>query len=85
MQYSSRILSCSKPIIFYSTQTLLYSKDNSILHILKRNDVSQALQGHFIIDQYLSVLITGSYTSIQEYIKLKSELDKLFSNLNNGV
>ena len=57
MQYTSRILLFSKPIIlFYSMQTLFYSQENSVLHILKRNDLSQALKGHLIIDQYLSVL-----------------------------
>ena len=43
-------------------------------------DASQALKDHFIIDQHLSVLIAGSYASIQKYITLKSELDILFSN-----
>ena len=79
-------MSYSNPIvIFYSTQTLLYLQENSTSHILKRNDLSQALKGHFNIDQYLSVLIPGSYTSIQEYSRLKSELDKLCPNLKNAV
>ena len=58
------------------------------MYILKRKDVPQALKGHFIIDQYLSVWIPGSYTYGQEYIeyiRLNSELDKLFSNLKNGI
>ena len=54
----------------------LYSaQDNLVLHILERNAVSQALKCHFIIDQYLSVLILESYNSIQEDITLKSELE----------
>ena len=55
------------------------------LHILKGNTVFQTLKGHFIFDQYLSVLMTESYTSTQEDITRKSELDNLFSNLKNGV
>ena len=42
------------------------------------NDITEALKYHFIIDYYLSVLIPESYTSIQEYITLKSGLDNLF-------
>ena len=53
--------------------------------ILKRNDISEALKYHFIIEHYLSVLKPESYTSIQEYITLKSGLDDLFLNLKNGV
>ena len=75
----------TQSIIFYSIYTLLYSQENSVLHILKRDDESQTLKGHFIIDQYLSVLIPQSYTSIQEYITLNSELGNLFSYLKNGV
>ena len=60
MLYSSR-----KPIIVLSSiQALLYSQVNSILHILKMNDVSQTLKCHFIIDEYLLVLIPGSFKSI---------------------
>ena len=50
-----------------------------MLHILERNAVSQALKDHFIIDQYLSVLIQEIYTSIREDISLKPEFDNLFS------
>ena len=86
MYYSSRILLYSKSItVFYFTQTLLYLQENSVLYILKKNDVSQALKGHFIIDQYFSVLISGSYTGIQEDITLKLQLDNLFSNLKDRV
>ena len=58
----------------YLLQILLYSQENSVLHILKRNTISQALKGHFIIDQYLSLLMPESRTSILEYFKVKSEL-----------
>ena len=68
--------------LLYSLYTLLYSKDNSVLHIIKRNGISQTLKGH----QYLLVSIPESFTGIQEYITQKSELDNLFSNLKkNGV
>ena len=45
--------------------------------------MSQALKDHFIFDQYLPVLLPESYTSIQEYDALKSELDNLFPYLKN--
>ena len=78
MLHSSRIL-------LYSVQTQLYSQENPVLLILKRDTVSQTLKDFFIIDQNLPVLIPESYTSIEKYIKLKSELDNLFSNLKYGV
>ena len=86
MQYSS--------IFFYILNLLLYSilfrpycihRRTHILHILKRKDISETQKGHFNIYPYLSVLIPGSYTSIQEYITLKSGLNNLFSNLKRGV
>ena len=86
MKYSSRILLYSKLIIIlYSISTLLYSQENSFLPILKKNDVFQALKGHFTIDQYLPVLIPESYTNVQKYNTLKSELDTLFLNWKNRV
>ena len=48
--------------------------------MLERKASPQALKGHFIIDQYLSVLMPKNYTSIQEDITRKSEIDILFSN-----
>ena len=60
--------------MLYSISTLFYSQENSVLPILKKNDVFQALKGHFTIDQYLPVLILKSYTSV------KSELDNSFLN-----
>ena len=45
----------------------------------------KALKGHFTIDQDLPGLIQESYTSIQEYITLKSKLDNLFLNLKKRV
>ena len=58
---------------------------NSVLPILKRNDISEALKVGFIIDQYLSVLVPESYTNIQQFITLKSKLHNLFSNLKNEL
>ena len=78
MLHSSRIL-------LYSVQTQLYSQENPVLLILKRDTVSQTLKDYFIIDQNLPVFMSESYTSIEKYIKLKSELDNLFSNLKYGV
>ena len=78
MLHSSRIL-------LYSVQIQLYSQENPVLLILKRDTVSQTLKDYFIIDQNLPVFIPESYTSIEKYIKLKSELDNLFSSLKYGV
>ena len=59
-------------------------KENSVLHILKGKAVSRALRGHFIIDEWLPTLIAEKYATIQEDITLKSELDNLYSSLQNG-
>ena len=61
------------PGSIYLPRILLYSQENSVLHILKWNAVSQKLRGHFSIDQYLPVLIVEKYARIQENITLKSD------------
>ena len=49
-------------------------KENSVLHILKRETVSQALRVHFAINQCLF---------IRQDITLKSELDNVYSSFKN--
>ena len=49
--------------LFY-IDLIIFTKELNFTY--SRKELSQALKGHFIIHQYLSVLIPGSYTSIQK-------------------
>ena len=85
MKYSSRILLYLLYFLIFCSIFTLNSQENSVLHILKGNAVSQRLKVlHWSIFICLFI-ITEIDTSIQEHITLKSGLDKLFSNLKNEV